>query len=290
MWTDYRSQRRVASGSVSGVRANLVLQSQTIDNASWTKSGLAATPVIANSDVAPDGTITADRIVEQSGGTFHLIRQDSSVVANTIHTMSFYLKPGGRAWAKLQLSNTLENNGASVFANLATGSISSLTTFGSGSFQSAAIEPAANGFYRVQLSCIIDSSSTTGRSQLLIASDSSTINYAGDGVSGLVVWGAQLEDALSATSYIVTTSSTATGAGARSRLMSAHIISGAADSTVRFRDGTSTGVILAEIDAPAGTSNVSQPFIAERGGIVFRGGIYTEFNGSPTAVTINYQV
>ena len=52
---------RVASnGLIEKVRTNLVLQSQTFDNASWTKTTDGQVTITANAAVAPDGTTTAE--------------------------------------------------------------------------------------------------------------------------------------------------------------------------------------------------------------------------------------
>jgi hypothetical protein len=73
------SATRVASnGLIEKVRTNLVLQSETFDNASWTK--LNSATVTANTSVAPDGTTTAD--------TLTLTTNISSSIAQTITTVS----------------------------------------------------------------------------------------------------------------------------------------------------------------------------------------------------------
>jgi hypothetical protein len=62
-----------STGRITYAPANLLLQSQTFDNASWTKQGLGvatAPTVTANAGLAPDGTMTADRVqFSLNGGT-----------------------------------------------------------------------------------------------------------------------------------------------------------------------------------------------------------------------------
>jgi len=66
---------RVASnGLIEKVRTNLVLQSQAMENASW--SNFAIT-VSANSDTAPDGTLTADKLVPTASNAPHLIHRNT---------------------------------------------------------------------------------------------------------------------------------------------------------------------------------------------------------------------
>jgi hypothetical protein len=81
---------RVASnGLIEKVRTNLILQSQTLDNASWDKSDATVT---ANTTIAPDGTLTADTItavvIDQR------VNQAVTVAASTEHTFSFFAKKG----------------------------------------------------------------------------------------------------------------------------------------------------------------------------------------------------
>jgi hypothetical protein len=66
------------NGYIEKVRTNLILQSETFDNASWIK--LNSATVTANTSVAPDGTTTAD--------TLTLTTNTSSSIAQAITTIS----------------------------------------------------------------------------------------------------------------------------------------------------------------------------------------------------------
>src|SRR5262249_8596564 len=57
---------------------NALLYSDQFDNAAWTKSGCS---ISANAATAPDGTMTADRIVENSSTSAHLVTQAITVSA-----------------------------------------------------------------------------------------------------------------------------------------------------------------------------------------------------------------
>jgi hypothetical protein len=92
---------RVASnGLIEKVRTNLLLRSQEFDNAYWAKEvgGLASAPVVtANAELAPDGTMTAERIVFNLNGST-LSAAISQIASATItitaqeNTGSIYLK------------------------------------------------------------------------------------------------------------------------------------------------------------------------------------------------------
>jgi hypothetical protein len=204
------SQGTLARQSSGRFYTNLILRSEEIDNASWVKSGLAATPVLANNTTAPDGTVTADKIIEAAGGTFHLIRQDvANIIANSRYTLSCFLKGSERTFTRVQISNTGETSGSFIDINLTTGATGTLTNFGTGALSSVAVSSYPNGFWRVALTSKIDSASTSIRCQLLLASALGTVNYAGDGTSGLFAWGAALESGFG-TNYIKTISTQVT--------------------------------------------------------------------------------
>jgi hypothetical protein len=80
-------------------RTNICLQSQTIDNATWTKvtGGTGSAPVVtANNALAPDNTTTAEKVVfDLNGGTtssdYSYLNQNYTQAA-TSYTISCYLK------------------------------------------------------------------------------------------------------------------------------------------------------------------------------------------------------
>ena len=198
---EYGSGGDVLGLLMEASRTNLALQSADFAT-SWITS-LAT--VSANTITDPAGTTTADKIVESSGGTFHLVRQDVAIAANTPHTFSIWAVAAGRTFCRVQFSDNTETNGAFVDVNLTTGATGAVTTFGTGSAASVVMSQYAGGLWRIQLTCTVDAASVTGRMQILLASALGTVNYAGDGASGIGLYGAQLEAAKFASSYIPTT-------------------------------------------------------------------------------------
>lgn len=180
---------------------NYLLQSQSV-NVTWTLSGAT---ISANSATAPDGTVTADKIVESAGGTFHLIRQDTSLISvGRTNTFSTYLQASGRGFSRVQFTDTSEANGCFVDVNLSSGATGSVTAIGTGASQAATVT-LVSGYYRVALTCSISSTATTGRAQVLLANALGTVSYSGDGTSGVNVWGNQVEAGSAASNYAVTT-------------------------------------------------------------------------------------
>jgi len=195
---------------------NLLLQSQTLDNASWTKSSAT---ISADATTAPDGTTTADKIVEAAAASSHAIIQASakSTVATT-YTFSVYLKADTRTRAALWMNGAASGDRVEVGVNLSTGALlSAASTAGGFTAASATVVAAGNGYYRVTLTGTSDASaSVQGRVFLLdnVATASSP-SYTGDGTSGIYAWGAQLELGSTASTYIPTTTAAVTVATPR---------------------------------------------------------------------------
>lgn len=182
-------------------RVNLVTYSEQFDNATWTKTNATIT---TNTIVAPDGTLTGDLIVEATGTSFKQLRQSSiSVTSGTAYTGSVYVKPSGRTWFVIELGGT--PLACSAYINLSTGAVG--TQIGSPS--SVTVTQLPNGWYRVTITKTATSTGTANIAFYPTTTDN-VISYAGDGWSGVFIWGAQLEAGAFPTSYIKTEASSVT--------------------------------------------------------------------------------
>jgi hypothetical protein len=66
----------------SKAEENLLLQSQTFDNAYWTKTNITVT---ANSTTAPDGTTTAESILETATTGQHQVFRNALITSSNTH-------------------------------------------------------------------------------------------------------------------------------------------------------------------------------------------------------------
>jgi hypothetical protein len=178
-------------------RTNLLTYSSELDNAAWTK---ARSSIIANTIIAPDGTLTGDKVIEDTtASNTHLVQQTPTLASGLSLTASVYAKAAERNWIRLQLNATSGTDGSAYF-DLSTGTIG---TIGGGS---ATITPVGNGWYR----CTVSGTTTTTNPifRVNLASGNGGQTYTGDGYSGIYIWGAQLEAGAFPTSYIATVATT----------------------------------------------------------------------------------
>jgi len=176
-------------------RRNLLTYSEQFDNAAWPKSNVT---VDASGIAAPDGTLSADMLLENTATSQHYIRQDISTLTNQTYTLSVYVKEGNTTTFAIQIvaigsSSTTSSIGFSisggvVIAGAPTGLVSSVTATSAG-----------NGWYRCALVYTLNGTVTSHQARIFPRGN--TGSYTGDGVSGIYVWGAQLETGTTATAY-----------------------------------------------------------------------------------------
>lgn len=184
---------------------NLALRSEEIDNASWTKTDVTVT---ANSIPSPDSYTTADLLTEGVAGTSATVQGSLTVTANTEYCYSIFAKKGsGNDWLRIRYVNNAGTDGVQAWFNLNTGAVGTSAAVGTGTLGTVSIKAHANGWYRLCLSGIVDAASTTAQIQLMSASADNSSTRVNS--STYYVWGAQLELGKGGTSYIPTTSTSA---------------------------------------------------------------------------------
>jgi hypothetical protein len=234
-----------ASGNCLGLlmeaaRTNLCLQSQDLST-TWSASSSSVT---TNAVSAPDGTTTADKIVEAAATARHYVAQSISKAASNItYSVSVWFKAGERTFGSIRVSDGPQTGDARVNINLSTGVAGSTVTSGVGfSAASASVQSGLDGWYRLAL-VFTSSADTTLRVEPGIDSDidATALSYTGDGTSGLYAWGVQVEAGAFPSSYIpTTTTSVARTADVCTRTLGSEFSATAGTVVVRGRTAPGT--------------------------------------------------
>jgi len=183
-------------------KRNLFLRTQDFDNAYWTKSGAT---ISANTTTAPDGTTTADTLIESATTAAHYtvcLNATSGLVTGALSstaTFTVYAKAASGTRYLQVYPKSAPTGSAFARFNLQDG-----TSAVSGTGASASATSVGDGWYRCVLTYTVASAGLAIDFYYGLAddfADAAGTSYAGDGTSGIYIWGAQLETGSSATDY-----------------------------------------------------------------------------------------
>jgi hypothetical protein len=186
---------------------NIVLNSEDFSNASW---GVSQCSITANQTISPDGTQNADKLIEDAITGIHEVYSNTpfSLTSGVAYTKTIYAKSAERTQISLNFVTGGFGQGASVIADLSAGTLGTVNNVGGVTGSTATIINVGNGWYRISLT--MTPVSTANFYADFSPALNGAISYAGNGTSGVFVWGAQIEASSYPTSYIPTTSSSAT--------------------------------------------------------------------------------
>lgn len=190
-------------------RTNLFTYSE--DFSSWSNDNSTDTP---NSTTAPDGTLTATEVTEDTATGRHGVFYNIGSQTGTEFSFSAFVKDNNRRYVSIVLSDIATWNSMVVF-DLTTGTITKEYTK-TGYTGTSSITAIGNGWYRISNTLTgLTFAGSAVYSRIYLQDTPTPANppsntYTGDGTSSIYIWGAQLEVGSYPTSYIPTSGSSVT--------------------------------------------------------------------------------
>jgi hypothetical protein len=179
---------------------NYITYSEQFDNAAWTKNGVSIT---ANDTTSPDGTQNADKLTSNDpSGSVYRIYEANAIPSDSVCSVSVYFKYDNWQYAFI-VGDNYSGAGKFVVFDLINGT----NTFVSSGY-TATISSVGSGWYKCTMT---GEMGITAYCQFGLAPTSTAYNSISiANGKNLYVWGTQREVSSYPTSYIPTTSSTAT--------------------------------------------------------------------------------
>ena len=205
------------TGQIAGI--NLFTNPEAIAT-DWTATEAS---IVNNNIAAPDLTITSEKIVPSTNNALHTLNRNFNLnafdtfddgtikfdatnqrfdegavtlTASQTFTFSAFIKAGGYTSVRFQMA--LDEGTSAVQRiffdlNLTTGTIGSVFTPQGGMINEAAgVVPLGNGWYRAFITTTFSFGFSTLSNKIIINNASGAQSYAGDGTSGIYLWGVKL--------------------------------------------------------------------------------------------------
>ncbi|MAO24192.1 MAG: hypothetical protein CMJ25_25855 [Phycisphaerae bacterium] len=160
-------------------KTNLLSYSERFDQSAWTKH-LGAS-IIPNATISPDGSQTADKQVGGNQTNWFICTQFPTVAVNGVYTGSIYAKAAGFRYLRVY-----DSMGTNQYFDLDTGN-------------TPGMEDVGNGWYRCPWT--VTATGTVYSYRLYVTDNNTGAQPTGDGVKGIYIWGAQLEEGSELTEY-----------------------------------------------------------------------------------------
>ncbi len=194
----------IKSDGIPAVRksttTNLISYSEDFSNYS-----LGNATVQKSNATSPDGKQNSYKLIPDTVNTQHQITSPNITISGStgdVHTFSVYVKADGYGHAILTTSVYANyNSWIYVAANLNTGVITANN-------QPSSIESVGNGWYRISVAAALVQNSTIDKLTIKTSDNPNNTSqgpsFAGNGTSGILVYGAQFEEQTQAETYAPT--------------------------------------------------------------------------------------
>jgi hypothetical protein len=190
-------------------RTNLQVYSEDFTNADWSKG--SNTTITGNTNVAPDGTLTADTFgfTAITSGNCQVHDNQTKAASAITYTGSIYVKATSGLFLHFFVDANGTANSGRVIVSTSNWSVFSSTNAGTFTGTSGTVTPVGNGWYRI--TCTTTSGTETNiRFNLFWSTASNSVTFTPVGTEQVFIWGAQLEVGAFPTSYIPTVAATVT--------------------------------------------------------------------------------
>jgi len=187
-----------SAGLVEVCPWNLLEYSEDFSNGVWNPVNSGVT---ANTTTAPNGTTTADSLLETTATGEHRFWQRPALISGQDYTFTMYVKQNGRKRFQIKIFDSTSVQASALFdvstgTIVATNGVSTITSVGDGWYRCSivATSPTTSIGYTVLDLCTDSYSQSTAAE-----------SYTGDASKGVYVWGAQLNIGSTAKPYFPTT-------------------------------------------------------------------------------------
>ena len=193
---------------------NAMTYSEQFDNAAWTKTNCSVSANPSPGHLAPDGTDTADELIEDTSTGSHGIEQTyTRTSAAEFWTGSVFLKSNTNQRILFEISSNGVVDYAYGYFDATLGTVVSSGVGGNATLEYASIHDCGNGWYRCRLTARLAATTSLNMYIVMCNGASSTASYTGDGSSSVFLWGADAQQGSQLGRYTQTTDSAILGTG-----------------------------------------------------------------------------
>lgn len=193
---NHASQSTLPSRPVLSARYNLLTKTESFNDAAWAPQ---TSTILPNVTTAPNGTFTASKMVEQSGLPpdsrygFQLYGNGTGVTTTQNATFTIHVKAAERSQIAVGGKWAVGVAMEAVIIDLTTNSVVGGAAVSPGNIGASLLSVVNlnDGWKRITVT-IVNASQAQNIIGFVALASGNTVNYSGNGTSGIFIWGADL--------------------------------------------------------------------------------------------------